>query len=128
MLLQRGKKRYQVKVISDHTATFPAITVEHRGDPWIVGINEIVTQDQINQEAASERAKEESTVKDVVDAFKAGHVTFRAIADALGKQMVDVLSKCRKAERLGLIKVNRLKYENKNTTSTSNQPKQVPDL
>lgn len=128
MLLQRGKKRYPATVISDHTATFPAVTVEVRGDPWIVGINEIVTQDQINQEAASERAKEESTVKDVVDAFKAGHVTFRAIADALGKQMVDVLSKCRKAERLGLIKVNRLKYENKNTTSTSNQPKQVPDL
>lgn len=128
MLLQRGKKRYPATVISDHTATFPAVTVEVRGDPWIVGINEIITPEQAKKEQEEVRAKEEASVKDVVDSFKAGHVTFRAIADALGKQMVDVLSKCRKAERLGLIKVNRLKYENNNTTSTSNQPEQVPDL
>lgn len=128
VILKRKKKRYPAIILSDHTATFPAVTIEVRGDAWIVGIDEILTPEQLKQEQAEAKAKEESTVKDVVDAFKAGHVTFRAIANALGKQMVDVLSRCRKAERMGLIKLNRHQHENKNTTSTSEPVTQVPGM
>ena len=124
VLLKRGKKRYDCTVVSDHTALFPAVTVNRGGDEWIVGINEIMTPDEIKAEEEAKMAAEAETVKDVVDAFKSGHNTIRAIADSLGKQMIDVLSRCRKAQRMGLIT---LEKQNANISyATESQNGQQP--
>lgn len=120
VLLKRGKKRYSCTVVSDHTATFPAVTVLRGKDEWVVGINELLTKEDIERERAEKRRKDEESVQRVVDMFKQGRTTMRAIAEGLGKQMVDVLSQCRKAQRLGLIQLT------KNNDPVKEQPTTPP--
>lgn len=110
VLLKRGKKRKSVEVIHDHSADnppFPALTIKNNGSEWIVGIHEIVTKEELEAERAAEKARQAEALADIVTAYAKGNDTIRAIASSLGKQMVDVLSKARKAERLGLIKLRR---------------------
>lgn len=127
VILKRGKKRYSCTVVSDHTALFPAITINRGGDEWIVGVNEIVSPEEIRAEEEAKKAAEAATVADVVNAFNAGCHTIRTIADSLGKQMIDVLSRCRKAERLGLIKMEK-QNEPKPTEITPGKSEQAAPM
>jgi len=121
----RGKRRYPCKVLSDHTDTYPAITVEKNGEPWIVGTQDILTAEEILQEKKEKLEKEIASVQDIVDAYIAGNHDMPAIARFLHLKQVQILSRCRKAERLGLIKLNRRYVK---PTKPSNQTAPVPDL
>ncbi len=103
----RGKRRYPCKVLSDHTDTYPAITVEKNGEPWIVGTQDILTAEEILREQKEKHDQEIASVQDIVDAYIAGNHDMPAIARFLHLKQVQILSRCRKAERLGLIKLNR---------------------
>lgn len=105
--LKRRSRRYLVEVVSDHTATFPAVTVKRGQDEWIVGINELVTTEQIQMEEHTKHLQDLDSVQDIVNAYNLGYQTFGSIARFLNIQQVKILSRCRKAERMGLIKLKR---------------------
>lgn len=107
-LLVRGKKRHEVIIVTDHHP-FPAVTVKYRKEDWIVGRNELLSTEQIERERQEELQRQRESMKDLIEAFTAGHKNVRAIATYLGCQMVDVLSRCRKAERLGFIALEKSK-------------------
>lgn len=126
-LLKRGRRKYWVKVLSDHTATFAAITVQHGEEEWIVGINDLVTTEEVKAEEDAKRAKAVESVQDIVEAFNAGHHGFGAMARAMNSTQVKILSRVRKAERLGLIKMER-RYEPKKESSAGDQTKPMCSL
>lgn len=113
-ILKSGKRRVEITVLHDHSVDdppFPAVTIlkGEKKESYIVGTSEIMTyEEEAAEEAAVELAKFEAakeSVKDVVAAFEAGNISVMAIAKHMGKQMCEVLSRARKAERLGLIKL-----------------------
>lgn len=113
-ILKNGKKRLGVTIVHDHSIDdppYPAVTIRkgERGEEYIVGKNELMTYEELEaEEDAKELAKLEvakESVKDIVAAFEAGNISVMAIAKHMGKQMCEVLSRARKAERLGLIKL-----------------------
>ncbi len=124
---KKGRKRYWVEVVSDHTPTFPAVTVLRGEEEWIVGINDLVTAEEIKVEEQAKRVLAEQSVADIVEAFKAGNDTFGSIARFIGFSQVQILSRARKAERLGLIKLKR-RYEPKKEPSPGQPGTQLPDL
>lgn len=106
--LKRGKTRKWCEVVHDHSIDdppFPAVTVDYNSANWIVGTHEIVSAEEIEAERAAKRQEQEDSVADIVREFKAGNDTMRKLAVALNKQMIDILSRVRKAQRLGLIKL-----------------------
>jgi len=106
VLLKRSKRRISCEVIHDHSADdppFPAVTIKNNGSNWIVGTHELLSAEDIEAERVAKRQLQEDSVADIVNAFKAGNHSIRKISLALNKQMVDVLSRARKAQRLGLI-------------------------
>jgi hypothetical protein len=123
----RGRRRYSCKVLSDHTDSYPAITVERNGEPWIVGTQDILTAEEILRETKEKHDKEVAKVQDIVDAYLAGNHTMGDIARFLKTKQVQILSRCRKAERLGLIKLNRRKHANI-ISKPGNPPEPMPDL
>jgi len=123
--LQRGKRRYLVRIISDHTDTYPAVTVERNGEAWIIGINELVTTEQIEQENKEKLMQAKAKVQIVVDAFNSGFRTSGAIAKAIGIKQVKILGLCLQAERMGLIKLERKRYHRENKIRQSDQDKPV---
>lgn len=112
-ILKHAKKRIEVTIVHDHSIDdppFPAVTITKVGKlEYIVGKNELMSFEELEAEQkAAELVKLEAakeSVKDVVAAFEAGNISVMAIAKHMGKQMCEVLSRARKAERLGLIKL-----------------------
>lgn len=109
-LMKRSKRRVKVIVVHDHTEDdppFPAVTVRkgESGDEWIVGRNELLSPEEQEAERQDKRKHAEESVADVVAAFQAGNISVMAIARHMGKQMCEVLSRAKKAERMGLIKL-----------------------
>lgn len=109
-LLIRGKKRTQVKVMHDHTQDdppFPAVTIKMGEKPgeWIVGRHELLSPEEIKAEEDAHRKRAEDSLQDIVNAFNAGNISVIAIARHLNKQVCEVVSRARKAERMGLIKL-----------------------
>ncbi len=114
-MLKRGKARKSCEVIHDHSIdepAFPAVTIKHNGSEWVVGLNEIVTTEELEEERKAKIQLAADSVADVVRVYNEGNETIRKIALALNKQMIDVLSRAKKAERLGLIKLRKEKETN----------------
>lgn len=112
ILLKRGRTRTSCAVIHDHSVDepgFPAVTIKHNGSEWLVGLNEIVTAEEIEAERKAKLQAAADSVADIVRVFSEGNDTIRKISLALNKQMIDVLSRAKKAERLGLIKLRKEK-------------------
>lgn len=105
VFLKRGNRRYQCEVIHDHSLDdppFPAVTVKRGQDEWIVGTHELTTPVATDNELREE-FKQSKLVPEILAAYEGGAKTVRDIATKLGVQMIDVLSKFRKAQRLGLL-------------------------
>lgn len=105
VFLKRGKKRYPCEVVHDHSLDdppFPAVTVKRGADEWIVGKHELTTPMATENELRNE-FKQTKLVPEMLAAYAEGATTVRDIATKLGVQMIDVLSKFRKARRLGLL-------------------------
>lgn len=109
-ILKAKKKRIEVEIMHDHSMDdppFPAVTIRKDGrkEECIVGRNELISYEELEAEKQAALQKEKDSVADVVTAFEAGNISYMAIAKHLGKQLCEVLSRVRKAERLGLVKV-----------------------
>jgi hypothetical protein len=105
VFLKRGKKLQRCVVICDYSKgdpPFPAVRVYCGGDEWIVGKHELSHFSTEHDRIIHEFLKS-NNAKAIVDAYAGGAKTVRAIAEKLGLQMIDVLSKFRKAKRLGLL-------------------------
>ncbi len=114
-MLKRGKTRKSCEVIHDHSVdepAFPAVTIKNNGSEWVVGIHEIITPEEIEEERKAKLQLAADSVADIVRVYNEGNHTVRSIALALNKQMIDVLSRAKKAERLGLIKLRKEKETN----------------
>lgn len=109
-ILKSKKKRIPVTVMHDHTQDdppFPAVTIRkgEKKEEYIVGRHEIISPEELASEMAAHLQNQKDSVADVVAAFEAGNISYMAIAKHLGKQLCEILSRVRKAERLGLVKV-----------------------
>jgi hypothetical protein len=82
---------------------FPAVTIEKGGEEWIVGLKELVPP-VANDEGLRAEYMKCKLVPEIVAAYDSGCLTVREIAVKLGVQMIDVLSRYRKAKKLGLLK------------------------
>jgi hypothetical protein len=105
VLLKRGKKRYQCEVIHDHSMDdppFPAVTVKRGRDEWIVGAGELTTP-LATESQLREEFKQSKLVPEILAAYEGGAKTLLEIATKLGVQACYVVSKFRKAQRLGLL-------------------------
>lgn len=107
-ILKRGKRRHSVEILHDHSKDdppFPAVTVRYRSEQWIVGVSELTNPADPKEE---ERKKLHEFlcskhVSGIIEAISNGMKTVREIAEYMDVQMIDILSKFKKAKRLGII-------------------------
>lgn len=107
--LKRGKKNRHVEILHDHSQDdppFPAVTVRYRSEEWIVGVNEL-SKVKNKEEEFQEKVQEflaSKNVPEMLEAISVGNGKVRDIAEHMGVQMIDIVSKFRKAIRLGVIR------------------------
>lgn len=114
-MLKHGDKRIEATVIHDYSLDdppYPAVRIYKTGrgkEEYLVGRSELLSKKEYEQEQEAEEKAilEEFRVAyaDIIGAFEAGNISVMAIAKHLKKQHCEVLSRCRKAERLGFIKL-----------------------
>jgi len=110
MFISEHGRRTKVEVVHDHSVDpepFPAVTIIKCGEECIVGRKELMSKEDLSEERKQKEAEELAKLEEIVSAYKQGHHTLRDMANHINVQMADILSKALKAERMGLIKMER---------------------